>query len=121
MLRLHWMQLNGKPLAVEYQVTDGDGVYAYLGGMSCEMGGNSPGQIIQVAILKHCIEQRKRLFDFLRGDEAYQAHWAVQERKCYDLRVVPQHQTARLRHQLWLAGGTVKHWVRASLHVAGLC
>jgi CelD/BcsL family acetyltransferase involved in cellulose biosynthesis len=114
------MELEGAPFAAEFQMAGADVTYAYLGGMSADLQDCSPGQVIQVAILKQCISQRQRAFDFLRGDESYKAHWAVQERRCRDYRIVPQRHTAQLRHQMWLAKDTMKQWIRAGLHVAGV-
>lgn len=119
-LRLHWMEMDGKPFAAEFQLTAGDSTYAYLGGMSDEMEEGSPGQIIQVAILKQCIQERQQVFDFLRGDETYKSHWGVREQKCCDYRVVPHRHTAQLRHQAWVAGGAMKQWIRTGLQITGI-
>ncbi len=119
-LRLYWIELDDEPVAAEFQIVDGDVTYAYLGGMSSERSDSSPGQVIQVAILKQCIDQQQRAFDFLRGDETYKAHWAVQERACQDVRVVPRRHAAQLRHQMWVAGDAMKQWIRAGLQIAGV-
>ncbi len=118
-LRLHWMELDGEPFAAEFQLANGDATYAYLGGMRCGMDEFSPGQVIQVAILKQAIAERQRVFDFLRGDEAYKSHWAVEEYRCHDIRVVPRRHTAQLRHQMWVAGGAMKQLIRTSLGALG--
>ncbi len=119
-LGLHWMELDGSPVAAEFQMLGGDTTYAYLGGISCEVSAGSPGQIIQIAILKQCIAQGQCAFDFLRGDESYKRHWAVEEQRCCDIRVVPRRHAAQLRHQMWLAGDAMKHWIRAGLQVTGM-
>lgn len=119
-LELHWIETDGIPWAAEYQFSGGNVMYDYLGGISCDKKKWSPGQILQVAILKQCIRQQRSVFDFLRGDEAYKFNWAVQERKCHDMRVVPGGRLPRLRHQIWLAGGSMKHWIRRGLDVTGL-
>jgi len=119
-LRLHWIELGGEPIAAEFQLTGGDTTYAYLGGMSTEMELQSPGQLIQIAVLKQCIAQQQHAFDFLRGDELYKAHWGVREQRCRDIRVVASRHAAQLRHQIWLAGGAMKQWIRSGLHIAGM-
>ncbi len=118
-LNLYWIELDGEPLAAEFQVACGSTTYAYLGGMNPDKLEMSPGQIIQVAILKRSIEEGQKVFDLLRGDEPYKSHWGVKERTCSDFRVVPPRHAAQLRHQMWLAGDTMKHWIKAGLQLTG--
>ncbi len=120
MLRLHWLEINGDPVAAEFQILDDKATYAYLGGMSSSMPESSPGQLIQIAILKQCIAEGQRAFDFLRGDEAYKRHWMVEQRRCCDYRIIPRRHVAQLRHQVWLAGDTMKHWIRTGLQITGV-
>ncbi|MFO7908284.1 MAG: GNAT family N-acetyltransferase [Planctomycetota bacterium] len=119
-LELHWIEMDGIPWAAEYQFTGGNVTYDYLGGISRDKRKYGPGQIVQVAVLKRSIRQQRSVFDFLRGNEAYKFGWAVQERKCHDVRVVPQRRLPRLRHRLWLAGGSMKHWIRTGMDMTGL-
>ena len=119
-LRLYWLEWEGTPIAADYQMCCGDATYAYLGGINPDREDCSPGQIIQVAIMKQVIEEGQCFFDFLRGDEDYKSHWGVEERLCRDYRVVAARHSALLRHQVWLAGDTMKHWIKAGLHLTGV-
>ena len=119
-LRLYWLELDGQPIAAEYQMIGGDTTYAYLAGIDPDRLDVSPGHMLQVANLKDVIGEGQRAFDFLRGDEAYKLRWGVEQRSCVDYHVVPQRHTAQLRHQVWLAGDTMKQWIKAGLHMTGL-
>lgn len=112
-LRLAWLDLDGRTVAAEYQVL-GDGVvYAYQSGIEPAVLNCEPGRLITMATLRRAIDEGQHAFDFLRGDEAYKAHWRAYSRPTWDIRVVANTASARLRHSLWLAGGSVKRWLRS--------
>jgi CelD/BcsL family acetyltransferase involved in cellulose biosynthesis len=119
-LRLVWLEVDGRIVAVEFQVL-GDGVvYAYQSGIEPEALEHEPGRLITLATLKQAIVEGRQAFDFLRGDELYKAHWRAQPRPTHDIRVVSNTPAARLRHNLWLAGGNVKRWIQQSLKLSGV-
>ena len=119
-LRLHWLELQGRPVAAEFYLLGGETIYAYQAGIDPEALDLGPGQISQVATLKLAIAEKQRQFDFLRGDEPYKSHWRAYPRPCVDYRVVPHRPAAQLRHQMWLAGDTMKGWIRSGLQLAGM-
>lgn len=120
-LQLHWLELDGKPAAVEYQMAAGGVIYAYQAGLDPDCLDRQPGRLITLATLRRSIEQGYRAFDFLRGDEPYKAHWRARPRPSLAVRVVPHRTAARLRHGVWLAGRNVKRLVKSSLKLAGTC
>lgn len=119
-LRLDWLELDGEPVAAEYQLTGNGVVYAYQAGMNPDALEHSPGRMSHVAMLRQSIEQGDRALDFLRGDEPYKAHWRAEPRASLEIRVVPARAAARLRYGLRRAGASVKHWAKSGLRlVAG--
>ncbi|MBN2473651.1 MAG: GNAT family N-acetyltransferase [Pirellulales bacterium] len=118
-LHFHWLELDGKPVAVEYGLAGGGVVYAYQSGIDPEAMDRQPGRLIIMATLKKAIEEGYRAFDFLRGDEPYKPHFRAQPRPSLEARVVPNRPAAQLRHHLWLAGSHVKHWFKSGLRLAG--
>lgn len=122
-LRLAWLELDGRPAAVEYQVT-GDGVvYAYQSGIEPSALAHQPGRLITLATMRRAIADGYCAFDFLRGDEAYKAHWRAQPRPTEEVRIVSDTLRGRLRHGLWVAGGNVKQlikrgWTRSSAQIS---
>lgn len=114
-LRLQWVELDGQPAAIEYQLAGGGVMYAYQSGLNPELSGESPGRLIHLLTLRGAIESGFRAYDFLRGDEPYKAHWRATPRDTVELRVVPTHVSAQLRHRLWLAGWNVKQWLKEGL------
>ena len=117
-LRLVWLEVDGQTVAVEYQVL-GDGVvYAYQSGIEPDSLEHQPGRLITLGGIKQAISEGRRAFDFLRGDESYKAHWRAKPRPALDIRVVANAPRARLRHNLWLASGNVKNWIKKGLRMS---
>ncbi|HEX3725055.1 MAG TPA: GNAT family N-acetyltransferase [Pirellulales bacterium] len=115
-LRLTWLEVDGQPVAVEYQVLGGEIVYAYQSGIEPSALNHQPGKLITLATLQQALGEGRQAFDFLRGDELYKAHWRAQPRPTRDIHILRNRLSARLRHHLWLAGGNVKNWLKRSLH-----
>jgi CelD/BcsL family acetyltransferase involved in cellulose biosynthesis len=119
-VQLHWVELDGRPVAAEIHLTGGGVTYAYQAGVAPDVLDEEPGRIINIATLKKAIEDGQRGFDFLRGDEPYKAHWRAQPRPLIELRVVPRRAVPRIRHGVWLAGSTMKNWIKGSINLAGM-
>ncbi len=119
-LQLQWVELDGRAAAAELHLVGGDVVYAYQAGIDPEQIDEEPGRIINVATLKKALDEGRRAFDFLRGDEPYKAHWRAQPTASLELRVVPDRAVAKVRHGIWLAGGAVKSWIKSGLNLSGM-
>jgi len=117
-LHLTWVELDGKPIAAEYQLAGGGVVYAYQAGVDPRALEHSPGHLNCLLTLRRAIERGYLAFDFLRGDEPYKAHWRARPRSTLEVRVAAPRTSARLRHQLWLAGSRVRCWVKDGLKLA---
>jgi CelD/BcsL family acetyltransferase involved in cellulose biosynthesis len=117
-LDLNWLELDGRPIAAEIHLRTENTVYAYQSGIEPSALIHEPGRLITLALLKRAIVEGRRRFDFLRGDEPYKAHFRAEPIATCDLRVVPATGSARLRHGLWLAGGSMKDWLKGGLGMA---
>jgi CelD/BcsL family acetyltransferase involved in cellulose biosynthesis len=107
-LQLHWLELDGRPISVEYHLAGNGIVYAYQAGVEPDALQFQPGSLITQACLRRAVEHGFRAFDFLRGDEPYKAHWRAVPRTSLEIRVAANHAGARLRQRMWLAGSQVK-------------
>lgn len=118
-VQFDWLELDGRPVAAEFQLV-GDGVlYFYQAGVDPAAMEHQPGKLINLMILRQAIERGYRAFDFLRGDEPYKARFGARPRPCVEFRIVPQRAVARLRHGLWLAGSGMKHWIQQTVRGGG--
>lgn len=117
-LRLVWVELDGRPIAAEYQLCGSDVVYAYQSGIDPAMLADQPGRLAMIATLRQAIDDGYRAFDLLRGDEAYKAHWRAEPRPSLDVCILPPHGPARLRQKAWLAGRQMRGWLREGRRLA---
>jgi CelD/BcsL family acetyltransferase involved in cellulose biosynthesis len=114
-LRLHWIELHGKPIAAEFHLAGKDGAYAYQAGVDPDALDDEPGRLITVATLRQAIEEGLRWFDFLRGDEPYKAHFRAAPVECQETHVSSPRAASHIRHGVWAAGDAVKHLVKLGL------
>lgn len=111
-LRLLWLEVEGQPAAVEFDLLGSDTLYYYQTGMNPELSEISPGWLLQIASLKRAIDDGLRYFDFLRGDEEYKATWGAEPRPLVQIRIAARRPIARFRQSLWVAALEGKnYWV----------
>lgn len=115
MLRLYWLELDGAPIAAEYQLAGKSITYCYQAGVDPDRMAEDPGQLITMATIKRTIDEGQTALDFLRGDEPYKAHWRAVPRQTHDYRIVSRRTAAKLRHNLWMAADNMKQWVKGSM------
>ncbi len=104
------LELDGRTVAVEYQMNAQGITYVYQAGIDTENLGDEPGHLITAATIKRAIEQGDRAVDFLRGDEPYKPHFRAEPRAMLALRVVPNRTLPQLRNRVYLASREVKRW-----------
>lgn len=117
-LQFHWLELDGKAAAAEYQLTGNGVLYQYQAGMDPDAIEHRPGYMINVAILREAVASGCRWFDFLRGDEPYKACFGARPRPSVKFRVAPHRPVSLLRHNLWIAGNSAKEWVKRGVRGA---
>lgn len=117
-LDIAWLEWNEKPIAVDFNITAFDTIYAYQSGIDPDHLDLSPGNLLMVAQLSRVIADGKRYYDLLRGDESYKRRWGAEMRPLTRIRVIPPRLSARVRHGLWTAGCTVR-WLFSEFEPAG--
>jgi CelD/BcsL family acetyltransferase involved in cellulose biosynthesis len=109
-LQLFWLELDGRTIAIHYQMTGHGITYVYQAGIDTQRLAEEPGHLITAATIKRAIAHGGRAVDFLRGDEPYKPHFRAEPRAMLALRIVPNRPLPRLRNRLYLAGRQVKRW-----------
>lgn len=74
-LRLFSFRLDGVTQACLYCFAFGDRLCYYQGGFEPTLAKWSLGTVLTAHALQAAIRERREVFDFLRGDEAYKAKW----------------------------------------------
>jgi CelD/BcsL family acetyltransferase involved in cellulose biosynthesis len=83
LLRLNILELDKKPVAATMCFDHKDTVYLYNSGYEPDYGWLSVGVISKALCIKDSIERNRRLFDFLKGGEAYKYHLGGHELPLY--------------------------------------
>lgn len=99
-LRLQWIELEGRPIAVEMDLAEGDTLMHYCSGIAIDCDYARPGWLGLTAAIRHAIESGKTTFDFLRGDEGYKSHWRGQPVPMMNLEFIPPTFSAKVRSQV---------------------
>jgi CelD/BcsL family acetyltransferase involved in cellulose biosynthesis len=111
-MHLLWLEVEGRPAAAEFQLVGDGALYAYQTGIDPELRKFQPGKLANLASIRRAIEKGYRVYDFLRGDEPYKAHFRAAPRRSLEIRIVPDRFTPQWRHRLWRAGVSVKRVLR---------
>ncbi len=112
------IEKNGQPVAVDYALLGENTVYAYQAGVDVARLNECPGHLGHYALVRFALDRGTGALDFLRGDEPYKATWGAVPCETIEIRAAPSRRVSRLRHQLWLAGTGLKHWVRRRIRHA---
>ncbi len=120
MLRLQWLELDGRPISVEYQLQNAGVLYGYQSGLDPEALGDQPGTLSKIATFRQAIDEGFIAIDYLRGSEEYKRRWRFEPRAAIDLQVLSRRGAAKLHNSVWQAGGRAKSWIKRGLQLAGL-
>ncbi|HZZ72566.1 MAG TPA: GNAT family N-acetyltransferase [Pirellulales bacterium] len=101
MLRLMWTELDGEPVAFDSGYAFQDTLYMYQTGFDPSKAEFSPGRLHFQASIMKAIEEGYRVFDFLRGDEPYKAHFRANSAPVLETRLIGPRLRARLGHGYW--------------------
>ncbi len=74
---------SGKPAAAAFAFADDDTYYLYNSGYDPQAGAASPGQVMVGLLIEQSIDEGRRRFDFLKGDESYKFRLGAQPRPLY--------------------------------------
>ena len=114
-LRMSWLELDAAPFTAEYHVSSPETVFTYQSGIDTARLAESPGRLAYMLTIQRAIKDGFIRLDFLRGDEAYKAHFRATARPTYDYLVFPNRRLARLRGHVVLAAESLKDWVKQSV------
>jgi len=119
-LQLAWIELDSQPVGVEYCLLDANTTYVYQGGLDPEVQKEAPGHLMTMSMIRHSIDSSRTTYDLLRGDERYKADWNAQPQTTVKLRISANRTAAHLRQGVWLAGATMKNWIKSGMALTGM-
>lgn len=87
-LILNFLTLNDEPVAAGYAFKYARKLFCYLSGFDPEFSEYHVGHLRHIYLIKHCIENGLREYDFLRGVESYKSRWNSFMRKNLEVRAI---------------------------------
>jgi CelD/BcsL family acetyltransferase involved in cellulose biosynthesis len=99
-LRLFVLRLNGVAAAALYGFNYHDTFYFYQSGFDPKLNRHSVGLVTMGLAIKHAIEEKVKIYDFLRGDEPYKFLWAHDQRELIRLELFPMGERGVLYQQI---------------------
>jgi CelD/BcsL family acetyltransferase involved in cellulose biosynthesis len=118
MLRLFWLELDGKPIAIEYALQGPDSLMVYQSGMDPACLEHEPGNIMTIELLQWQLARGGGYMDFMRGDEPYKARWRAQPQATQQVRILPGKGVDRMRRTWWRSRDRAKTWLKQHLRRA---
>jgi CelD/BcsL family acetyltransferase involved in cellulose biosynthesis len=83
--RLDVLDLDGAPVACTFSYDFRDTVALYNSSFRPDLAKHAPGMVLVGALIEHSIEEAKKTFDFLRGDEPYKKRFGPVPRAVYEI------------------------------------
>jgi CelD/BcsL family acetyltransferase involved in cellulose biosynthesis len=114
-LQICWLTLDDQPVAADFNLITPEGTLSYQSGVDPDSLDHSPGHMLFMAQILKSIESGQHMYDLLRGDESYKADWGAEPESLLRLRVVPRRAVPQFRHGVWLAGVTMRGWIKSGL------
>lgn len=87
MIDLCFLDFKGVKIAATLSLIENDEVLLYNSGFDPEFAHLAPGLILKAFLVKRAIEEGKKRFDFLRGDERYKYDLGGKDQNLYHLRI----------------------------------
>jgi len=119
-VELHWVTLEEKAIAAEIHLKSAGAAFAYQAGIDPEAMDEEPGRVIMVATIRRAIESGYQVFDFLRGDEPYKAHFRAEPQTTVQWRAVSPGAASAVRAGVWMAGDRLKTMLKTGLTLTGM-
>lgn len=93
--RLYTLRIGGEIAAVQYNLSLGGRVFAYLSGFEPAHQRSSPGAALLAFSIRCAIEEGTAQFDFLRNREEFKYQWGARDR--VNRRLIVSHSAAYVR------------------------
>jgi CelD/BcsL family acetyltransferase involved in cellulose biosynthesis len=107
-VHLSTLKVDGQSAAINIGFRADATYFMYQCAMNPELGGHSPGWLLNTMNIRHCIDDQLVAFDFLRGDEPYKSRLSAQPAKIMRYRITAPRFISRLRSRVWSTGKTLK-------------
>jgi hypothetical protein len=95
-LRLYFLTVNDKPVAVELNLEYNGKMYCHLKGFDIDYYKYRVGSLLTLKVLERCIEKGISEYDFMQGDEAYKFDWTDKYRQNINIKWVNERLSSKI-------------------------
>jgi hypothetical protein len=95
-LRLYFLTVNDKPVAVELNFEYNGKMYCHLKGFDVDYYKYRVGSLLTLKVLEKCTEKGISEYDLMQGDEAYKFDWTSEFRQSTNLRWVNEKLSSKV-------------------------
>jgi CelD/BcsL family acetyltransferase involved in cellulose biosynthesis len=114
-LRLYTLRVEGRAVAAVYGLRHRDRFLYYQSGYDPSWRDRSVGLVLVGETFRDALEEGCRVYDFLRGTEAYKADWVTQEHRTVSVRVFAKHGAGAWLSRRDNIAQTVRNGLKAML------
>jgi len=115
LLRLVLAWNEDRPVAAQFAAVDEDSWSFYQSGMDPDARDLRPGACVFVHTIRESIRSQRKLYDLMRGDEAYKLRWRATERPTKRIRIYSPSAVGQLRRRVRAVGVNIKEFVKTNL------
>jgi CelD/BcsL family acetyltransferase involved in cellulose biosynthesis len=95
-LRLYFLTINDKPVAVELNLEYKGKMYCHLKGFDTNYYKYRVGSLLTLKVLEKCVEKGITEYDLMQGDEAYKFDWTSKYRQNINLKWVNEKFSSKI-------------------------
>jgi CelD/BcsL family acetyltransferase involved in cellulose biosynthesis len=112
---IHVLKVNGHSVAAVYLLSTAGQTFFYQSGMEPEYARYSVGSLLIRHAIQVAIGEKKSIFDFLRGDEAYKSQWINDTRRMQRLQFFDRRVGSRVTCAAYSARATLRRVKTAAI------
>jgi|LauGreSBDMM110SN_4_FD.fasta_scaffold11703_2 CelD/BcsL family acetyltransferase involved in cellulose biosynthesis len=109
-VRVCILTVNGRLVAHEIGFLGMDSYCMHSTVFDPEFAANSPGRLLMLFSIQKCIEERRRIYDFLQNDAEFKRQMATSESRLWDWIILPNSLRGRLWKQVIRAVQLWRDW-----------
>ena len=116
-LRLHFLTVNNRPVAVSVDLEYEGKMYGHLSGFDPVYSKYSVGNLLMLKILEQCVEKGLSEYDFMQGNEPYKFDWTNKVRQNMNVKFVNNKLSSLMINFVLQSYQTIR-WVYKCLKIA---
>lgn len=103
---------NGQVIAADFALASETAIFCFQAGLDSQFLNLEPGKLMNLRLIQDACQRGMSCVDFLRGDEPYKEHLRAEPISLVNYRIAAPAWPAQIRHHVWLASTSAKHYAK---------